>query len=59
MDGASLSTGEEEFRGVSVKIELVVGGNDFKAVFNDILSEYGGAGFFVSIAELAKPWVYS
>jgi hypothetical protein len=42
VDSASVSVGEEELRGVSVHVELVVGGNDFKSVVNDVLAEDWG-----------------
>jgi hypothetical protein len=41
MDGASPSVGEEELGRVSIHIELVVWGDDFKAVVNDVLVEDG------------------
>jgi hypothetical protein len=43
--------GEKELRGVSVHIELIVGGNNFESVVNDVLAEDGGSSFFVGIAE--------
>jgi len=59
VDHASTAVGEEELGGVSIHVELVIGGNDFKAVVNDVLAEDGGAGFLISITEPPKPWVYS
>jgi len=59
VDGASPSTGEEEFGGVSIHVKLVIGGNDFKSIINDILVEYRGPSFFVGIAEPTKSQVYS
>ena len=53
-----MSTCEEELRGVSIHIELVVGGNDLEAVINDILTENGGPSFFVGVVEPTDPWVY-
>jgi hypothetical protein len=54
VDGASLSTGEKKLGGVSVHIKLVIRGDDFEAVINDILAEDGGSGLFVGIAEPTK-----
>jgi hypothetical protein len=59
VDCALMFTSEEELGGVSFHVELIIGGDNFEAIINDILVEDGGAGFFVSIAESAKPWVYS
>jgi hypothetical protein len=57
MDGALLSVGEEKLRGVSIHIKLIVGGNDFEAVINDILVENGGPSLFIGIAEPAESQV--
>ena len=57
MDCALASTSEEELGGVSIYVELIVRGNDFEAVINDILAEDGGASFLVSVMEPAKSWV--
>ena len=57
MDCASASTSEEELRGVSIYVELIVRGDDFEAVINDILAEDGGASFLVSVTEPAESWV--
>ena len=54
MDGAPLSTGEKELGGVSIHVELIVGGNDFKSVIDDILAKDGGPGLFIGIAEPTK-----
>jgi hypothetical protein len=51
VDRASTAAGEEELGGVSIHVELVIGGNDFEAVVNDVLAEDGGPGFFISVAE--------
>ena len=59
MDCAAAAVSEKEFRGVSIHVKLIVGGDDLEAIINDILVEYGGASFFVGIVEPAKPWVYS
>jgi hypothetical protein len=59
VDSASPSLGEEELRGVSIHVELIVGGDDFEPVIDDVLMEDRGASFFIHIAELAKSWVYS
>jgi hypothetical protein len=58
VDHASTSTCEEKLGGVSVHIELVVGGNNFEAIINDVLAEYRGPSFFVGIAEPTKSQVY-
>jgi hypothetical protein len=54
VDGTSASTGEEELGGVSIHVELIVGGNNFEPVVNDVLTEDGGSGLFVGIAEPTK-----
>ena len=59
VDRASTPVSEKELRGVSIHVELIVGGDDFEPVINDVLMEDRGASFFIHIAELAKSWVYS
>jgi len=54
VDCASTAAGEEELRGVSVHIDLVIWGDDFESVVDDVLAEYGGPGLFVGIAESTK-----
>jgi hypothetical protein len=59
VDRASSTTGEKELRGVGVHVELVIGGDNFEPVVDDILTEDGGAGFLIGVAEPAKSWVYT
>ena len=54
MDGASPSVGEEEFEGVGIHIELVVWGDDFESIVDDVLAEDGGPSFFIGVAEPAE-----
>jgi hypothetical protein len=58
VDGAPSSACEEELRGVSIQIELVVGGNDFESVVDDVLTEDGRPGLLVGIAVPAMSWVH-
>jgi len=51
VDRASTAVGEEELRGVSIHVELVIRGDNFESVVNDVLVEDGGSGLFVGIAE--------
>ena len=57
VDRAASTTGEEELGGVSVHVELVIGGDDSEAVINDILMEDEGSHFFIGIAEPTESWV--
>ena len=57
MDHAAPAASEEELGGVSIHVELVIGGNDFKSVINDVLVEDGGSGFFIGIVEPTESWV--
>jgi len=54
VDGALLPTGEKKFRGVGIYVKLIVGGNDFESVVDDVLMEDGGPGLFVGVAEPTK-----
>ena len=51
VDRVLTAAGEEELGGVSIHVELVVGGDDFKSVIYDVLAEDGGSGLFVGVAE--------
>jgi hypothetical protein len=54
-----VSTSEEELGGVSIYVKLIVWGNDFKAVIDDVLVENGGSGLFVGIVGPTKSQIYS
>jgi hypothetical protein len=41
VDRAALATSEKELGGVSVHIELVIGGDNFESIVNDVLAEKG------------------
>ena len=51
VDRASTAMSEKELRGVSIHVELIVGGDDFESVVDDILVEDGGPGLFIGVAE--------
>jgi hypothetical protein len=57
VDCASTAVDEEELRGVGVHVELVVWGDNFKSIIDDVLAEDGGPGLFVGVVELTKPRV--
>ena len=41
MDHASMPVSEKELGGVSIHVELIVGGDDFESIVNDVLAEKG------------------
>jgi hypothetical protein len=54
MDHASMPVSEKELGGVSIHVELIVGGDDFESIVNDVLAEYGGSGLFIGVVEPTK-----
>jgi hypothetical protein len=57
MDRASTAASKEELGGVGVHVELIVRGDYFESVVDDILAENGGPGLFVGITEPTEPGV--
>jgi hypothetical protein len=51
VDRASMAASEEELGGVSIHVELIVGGDDLESVVDDILTEDRGPGLFIGVAE--------
>jgi hypothetical protein len=41
VDGTLVSVSEKELGGVSVHVELIIGGDDFETVVNDVLKKMG------------------
>jgi hypothetical protein len=46
-----MAVGEEELGGVSIHVELIVGGDDLESVVVDVFTEDRGPGLFVGVAE--------
>ena len=58
MDRTASATGEEEFGGIGVHVELEVGGDDLEIPINEVFDEDGVAGLIVEVAVPAHAWVY-
>ena len=57
MDAAIASTGEEELRGLHIKVVLVEGGNGLSLTVKDQVGDDRGVPCFVMVYKPPNPWM--